>query len=285
MTIAGATLSVAPMDADAARLGGGRPAGMQRQAPPRQPDSVPAKPQQQPNNAAQPTPAPVAPAAATAPAKRSWMAPLAGLAAGLGIAALLSHFGLGGAFANFVTMLLVLLLAFLVIRWLVRRFAPATASSPMQYSGPAGTTAALPRAPEDFASAAPPAESASRLPAGLDAQAFVRTAKMIFIRLQAANDAGHVEDLRKFTTPELFASLRMDVQERASAPQQTDVVQLDAEVADTVEEGGQWIVSVRFKGLIREQVGSVAEPFDEVWHLVKPVDGTREWAIAGITPA
>jgi len=26
----------------------------------------------------------------------------------------------------------------------------------------------------------------------------------------------------------------------------------------------------------------VAAPFDEVWHLVKPVDGSREWAIAGI---
>jgi predicted lipid-binding transport protein (Tim44 family) len=26
------------------------------------------------------------------------------------------------------------------------------------------------------------------------------------------------------------------------------------------------------------------EAFDEVWHLVKPADGSREWAIAGIQP-
>jgi len=31
-------------------------------------------------------------------------------------------------------------------------------------------------------------------------------------------------------------------------------------------------------------VGQGAEPFNELWHLVKPLDGSREWAIAGITP-
>jgi predicted lipid-binding transport protein (Tim44 family) len=39
---------------------------------------------------------------------------------------------------------------------------------------------------------------------------------------------------------------------------------------------------VRFHGLIREEKDGVATPFDEVWHLVKPTDGSREWAIAGI---
>ena len=113
---------------------------------------------------------------------------------------------------------------------------------------------------------------------------FERLAKMVFIRMQAANDAGNVDDLRKFTTPELFASLRLDLQERGTAQQQTDVVQIDAQVVEATQEKGQDIVSVRFSGLIREAADAGAEPFNELWHLVRPADGSGDWAIAGITP-
>jgi predicted lipid-binding transport protein (Tim44 family) len=61
-------------------------------------------------------------------------------------------------------------------------------------------------------------------------------------------------------------------------------MQLDAEVVDTAKEDGQWIVTVRFHGLIREEVNAGALPFNELWHLVKPQDGSGDWAIAGITP-
>jgi len=128
--------------------------------------------------------------------------------------------------------------------------------------------------------------SAPALPAGFDAAAFERTAKLIFIRLQAANDAADLEDLRRFTTPEMFAAARLDLQERpASIKQQTDVVQLHAEVLDVSDDNKQQVVSVRFHGLIREDLGGAANPFDEVWHVVKPADGGREWAIAGIQQA
>lgn len=122
------------------------------------------------------------------------------------------------------------------------------------------------------------------VPAGFDAEGFTRVAKMIFIRLQAANDAANIEDLRKFTTPELFASLRLDIQERGQTPNQTDVMQLDAELLEAVQEDQQWVATVRFHGLIREEVNAGAQPFQELWHLVKPLDGSRDWAIAGITP-
>ena len=108
---------------------------------------------------------------------------------------------------------------------------------------------------------------------------------MIFIRLQAANDAGDLNDLRAFTTPEMFAAVKLDLQERGPTAQRTDVVRVDAEVLDVASEADRQVVSVRFHGLIREQIDGVAEPFDEVWHLVKPTDGSREWAIAGIQQA
>jgi predicted lipid-binding transport protein (Tim44 family) len=42
------------------------------------------------------------------------------------------------------------------------------------------------------------------------------------------------------------------------------------------------VVSVRFHGLISEVAGAEPQPFDELWHLVRPLDESRDWAIAGI---
>jgi predicted lipid-binding transport protein (Tim44 family) len=126
------------------------------------------------------------------------------------------------------------------------------------------------------------ATEASSIPVGFDVEGFVRNAKVYFIRLQAANDAGNLEDVREFTTPEMFAEIKLAMAERAGAAQSTDVVAVDAEVLEVVEEGNRYIVSVRFSGLIREAQDAGAEPFDEIWHMVKPVDGSRGWTLAGI---
>jgi len=275
---------LAPIDADAKRIGGGTSSGLQRSVPTRTtPTATPA--QSTTTTPAQAAPAVPATAAATPAAapKRSWLGPLAGLAAGLGIAALMSHFGMGAEMGNIVTMLLFALAAVFVIRFLMRRFMPgaapaATMATPngMQFHGDAG-------APKASLGWVPPATTViSALPIGFDAPAFERVAKMIFIRMQAANDSADLKDLRTFTTPEMFASIKLDLQDRGSASQQTDVVRVDAEVLDVVSETERQLVSVRFHGLIREEKDGVAAPFDEVWHLVKPLDGSHEWAIAGI---
>ena len=121
LSLALCSLALLPSVADAKRLGGGGSAGLQRSVPPRStPDSLPAKPAQ---NAATPAPAtPAATAAAAAP-KRSWMGPIAGLAAGLGLAALASHFGFGGELANLMMIALLALVAVFMGRLLMRRFA------------------------------------------------------------------------------------------------------------------------------------------------------------------
>jgi predicted lipid-binding transport protein (Tim44 family) len=289
--VALAGLSFVPGDAEAKRLGGGATSGMKRQTPP---------PTTPPANQAAPTPGNSAAAAAApaAAAKRSWMGPIAGLAAGLGIAALMSHLGLGAEFGNILMMVLLGLVAFVAIRLLMKRFGrSATAQAPqgMQF---AGAGAGFPQGPQargfgsgsnepQFTSPLQPVQPAvpagpSQLPAGFDAAGFERIAKLIFIRMQAANDSADLEDLRQFATPEMFAAFRLDLQDRADSKQQTDVVQLNAQVLDVAEEPTGQVVSVRFHGLIREEANGPAVPFDEVWHLVKPADGSREWAIAGI---
>jgi predicted lipid-binding transport protein (Tim44 family) len=305
--VAGLALTLAPTLSEAARLGGGRPAGMQRVAPARPAPTTP------PSNAATPAPAatPATPAAGPAtPPARSWMGPLAGLAAGLGIAALFSHFGMGEGLADFVMIALLAVAAFVVIRLLLQRFGGAGAQRPpmaLAGAGAQGQVASAPRFVDERPGmqrealtpaigsdlkpplALPGAVSSSELatpalPAGFDRSAFERLAKMIFIRMQAANDSADLNDLRNFTTPELFASLRLDLQERADVRQQTDVVKVDAQLIDFAEEAERQIVSVRFDGLIREVPGAEPAPFSEIWHLVKPADDSRSWAIAGIQP-
>jgi predicted lipid-binding transport protein (Tim44 family) len=213
----------------------------------------------------------------------------------------MSHLGMSAEFGSLLTMVLLAAVAVFVVRFLLRRFGPGAASrnttapQGMQYAGAAFPGAHVPperRAPAygpggasqgaAESLAATPAAAAGSLPAGFDAPGFERIAKLIFIRMQAANDAGDLEDLRHFATPEMFATFRLELQDRKGTAQQTDVVQLDAQVLDFVHEAERQIVSVRFHGLIREEEDAPAAPFDEVWHLVKPADGSREWAIAGI---
>lgn len=316
IALVGSTL---PSEAEARRLGGGKSSGMQRSMPARTaPDATPAKPAAPAQQAA-----PAAPTAGAAPAaaapKRSWMGPLAGLAAGLGIAALMSHLGMGEAFGNFLLLALLAVAGIALITFVMRRFgaarSPAWAGAPTGASagGSAGgnvsslnaTLRQQPLAQERTAFDAPPAAhngladtlpaadqpglapAAAPLakvfvPAAFDSEGFSRTAKMIFIRLQTANDTADLDDLRRFTTPELFAAIRLEIQERGATPQQTDVLKVDAEVLDVTQETDRQVVSVRFTGQVVEDKGAKPADFHEVWHLVKPHDDSRPWAIAGI---
>lgn len=271
-------------EAEAKRLGGGSSFGMQRQATP------PA--QRQPSATQQQTPAAGAAIAAAQP-KRLWMGPIAGLAAGLGLAALFSALGLGEGFANFVMILLLAAAAFFVFRLIFRRGAKTAAQQqPMrdlQYAGaPAGTAPQV--RPQQFEAGRPLAGGSvgaqsgldKALATGFDAEGFARQAKLNFIRLQAANDAANLDDLREFTTPEVFAELCMQLNERKGAEQRTDVIELNAEVIDVAEENDRYVVSVRFTGLLREQADAAPEGFDEIWHLSKPLAGSGGWLIAGI---
>lgn len=302
--------ALTPIDADAKRLGGGKSSGMQRNMPertaPAAPPPKPAQPgaagqQGNPGQQATPAAAPNAAAAQAAAPKRSWMGPLAGLAAGLGLAALMSHLGLGAEFANFLLIALLALAAIVVVRMvLARRTSPQAAGVTPRTAG-AGATArvAWPQGASPAAAAPPPATPAEPVgashaaaaaapvprafvPAVFDSEGFARTAKMIFIRLQAANDARDMDDLRAFTTPEMFAELSLDIQERGSSTQHTEVLEIDSQVLDVAEDEARQIVSVRMRGQVREQVGAQPVAVDEVWHLVKPTDGSRSWAIAGI---
>ena len=54
--------------------------------------------------------------------------------------------------------------------------------------------------------------SQCNIPAGFPVETFLRSAKTSFIRLQAANDRKDLNDIREYTTPEMFAEISMQLQ-------------------------------------------------------------------------
>ena len=120
------------------------------------------------------------------------------------------------------------------------------------------------------------------LPAGVDVRRLLEAACEQFVRLQAAWDAADLADLREFTTPEMFAEIKVDLTERGAATNQTDVVNVDAQMLGIEEQGSMALASVRFTGSLREAPDAAAEPFAEVWNLVKPLSGRDGWLLAGI---
>ena len=253
-------------DAQAARLGGGRSLGAQRQMTTPQKQVTPPSQQQ--------------PAAAPQPGNR-WLGPLAGLAAGLGLGWLFAQGGLGSA----VGVLLMALLAAVVVVALMRLAGKGRAQGQrLQYSGFGDETVPAPppsQLPGDSVQPNYRSQFVSNLPADFDVDSFTREAKRNFLRLQDANDRGDLVRLRQVTTQEMFDALKADAGGHPG-PQQTDVVRLDASLLEVVTEGDVHWASVRFSGSIREDAKSTAEPFEEVWNLCKPVNGSSGWLLAGI---
>ncbi|MDT3679483.1 MAG: Tim44-like domain-containing protein [Burkholderiaceae bacterium] len=288
--VAGLSLSIP--EADARRLGGGKSFGRQSTAP-IQRDARPPQ--------AAPQQAPQRPGAAPGQTGNRWLAPLAGIAAGLGLAALASHLGLGEEMGTVLLLLLLVVGAVFVFRLLAARrgsSGPQPAYQGSYSPSQLGREAAVRYSADDSAAqsgvptgpgtraagafASVGDAQAGRIPAGFDVEGFERNAKVQFVRLQAVFDAGDTKDLREFTTPEMYAELALQIDERSGAENRTDVVTLDATLLGIESTAQEHVASVRFSGMIREEVGGEAKPFDEVWNLAKPASGPGGWLLAGI---
>jgi predicted lipid-binding transport protein (Tim44 family) len=270
LTIVLTSLSLLAANAEAKRFGGGSSFGKQRTM------SAPAQ------KSADAAPAQAAPAQAGAPAKpgNKWLGPLAGIAAGLGLAALFSHFGLGEGMGMLLMIILGAVAVFFVISMLRKKQQPA-----MQYAGAgapySGSQQPAAQPLSGGASSAAPV-AAANIPADFPVESFLRGAKTTFIRLQAANDRKDLNDIREYTTPEMFAEVSMQMQERGDAAQKTDVVSINTELLEVANEGDLAIASVRMSGQLRENNGA-PENFDEIWHVQKNLkDDKSVWLLAGI---
>lgn len=281
--LAGVLLAITAISlvAEARPMGGGRSIGRQSQNVSR----MPAAPAPTPAAPRQAAPAPAAPPAAVPPKPASpWKGILGGALLGLGLGALFSHFGMGGGIFGTILMAV---LAFFLISMLLRAFRgkqAAPAGAPAAFNGNGNNVYSMPAQSAAPAAAAPaaPAHQPWGVPADFDTAGFLRVAKSNFIRLQAAWDKGDVADIREFTTPEVFAELKMQITERGAQADYTDVVSIEAELLGIETGDTDYLASVKFYGAMKPAPDALAEPFQEVWNLVKPKSGTSGWMLAGI---
>ena len=260
---------VVATDADAARLGGGRSVGTQRNVT-TSPASTPAKPAQQ---QAAPGQQQAQPAAAQQGSKWGM---LGGIFGGLALGGLLGWALSGTGMSTLLLIALLGIVAFMAFRAFGRR--EERAPENVQFAGMAGSE----RISLPAGGALATAVAAPAVPAGFDAPTFLRAAKLNFVKLQLANDAGKLDEIREFTTGELFDELRKDVLTRPADGQATDVVSLNADLLEVATEQDKHWASVRFSGMVRETSHSAPVGFEEVWNLVKPANGSSGWLLAGI---
>ncbi len=294
MLVLGAVVLAAP--AEAKRLGGGKSVGAQRETVTQRQATPPATGAPQAGAPATAAAAPAAAAGAAAPAAGAsrWLGPIAGIAAGLGLAALLSHFGLGEGFASVLLILLVVGVAVFMLRLLLRRNQPVEARS-MAYAGPAPAAHGLHTphgyetqpAPqlsgvERFGSRQGVPEPAPTVPEGFDVEQFLKHAKLNFTSMQQAFDRADLLALKDLTTPEMLQEVKRDLDARGDTGNETQVLKLDAHIVEVVQEANVAWASVRFTGLVRERPEEPATSFDEVWNLRKDLAAGEGWLLAGI---
>jgi len=298
------TLAMSVNDADAKRLGGGGSIGRQSQNISRQ--QAPA--QQAPNQANQASQArPVNAASPSAAPARPWKGILGGALLGLGLGALLSHFGFGGAAAGMIAGLLMLVFGIMILMFVFRAFRRKPEADPYQSIYAAASTPSV-REMNSYSDVSVNSTSGTmigagtligaetgsngtatsatwQIPADFDVQGFERHAQTYFIRLQAAWDKADIVDIREFTTPAMYAEIKLQIQERGSSANVTDVLSVNAKLMGIETIDADYLASVRFTGTIKEAPGAVTESFNEVWNLVKPVSGQGGWLLAGIQQA
>ena len=127
-------------------------------------------------------------------------------------------------------------------------------------------------------------QSGNQLPDGTEPAAFLRIARQRFNHIQSMNSASNIAEIQRYLTPDLYQSMYNDIM----ANQDQDVAEfsnLNAMVADSATENGQYVVSVRFTGTVSEDLNSQPTPFAEIWHFVKPAGSSQDWLVAGIQQA
>jgi len=242
--------------------------------------------------------------ATTAAAKSGsrFLGPLAGIAAGLGIAALLSHFGLGGALLEFLSSFVLIALAVFAIMFVLRRLRGAMPTtqpaggnpySSQRSSHAESSPAQKPwqssfPAPNTFAESGTTNTSSSKqavdptwfIPKDFDVQAFLATAKQQFATIQSLWDKGDVAQLREYLADDLLAELHDQIQMNQGQTHVSEIVLLNAELLGIETVAGGHLASVRYSGMMRETLNAEATHFEEVWNLYK-AEG-QGWLLAGI---
>ena len=104
--------------------------------------------------------------------------------------------------------------------------------------------------------------------------------------LQDAWDRADIPTLRAMMTDDMVGEIRSQLAEREShtggQPNKTEVVMLEAKLLGIEETGDDYMASVEFSGMIREDASAGPSPFREVWNMTKPPRRRSGWLVAGV---
>lgn len=200
-----------------------------------------------------------------------------GMLGGLLIGGLLASLFMGhGLFNGLMTWLILGSVLFFVISFIKRKMHPGWQSSQSHpWSQNTSNNFAQPQASNNYTFI-----NASQQPADFVSESFLRNAKVTFIRLQTAYDQKNYDDIKTFTTPEVYAEIKMQLDEREEHVNKTEVIQLNAQLLDISKQTLSTIASVRFTGTIKEN-DDAAIPLDEIWHFYQ-FTNTKDWVVGGI---
>ena len=270
--------------AEAARMGKGKSAGMQRAAPTQSfqhQQAIPAK---------TPAPAPMAPQQKGSGIGGMVAAGAAGAAAGYLLSSAFGNHENGTGGFPWLAVIGGSLAGLALLSFFRRRAAnqqaprqvPPLQSQPIHFQ-PAPANGIPPIGSGQNAMGGsgltPPPASLQRLPDGTEAPHFLRQAKATFLHLQNLNSADSLEEVRKYMTPDLFNALKDDI---SGNSEPADFPQLDCQIVEATVESSRMIASVRFTGTVSETVGAAAVAFSETWHYVKDDSSNGKWLVAGI---
>ncbi|MGC4394699.1 Tim44 domain-containing protein [Hydrogenophaga sp. T2] len=124
------------------------------------------------------------------------------------------------------------------------------------------------------------------IPAGFDTEGFLKASKTNFVNLQDAWDRADIPSLRAMMTDDMLEQIQAQLAERErdarGAPNKTEVVMLEAQLLGIEETDVDYMASVEFSGLIREDASAGPNPFREVWNITRPKAGPGGWLVAGV---
>lgn len=121
------------------------------------------------------------------------------------------------------------------------------------------------------------------MPAGIDEAEFLSGAKALYARLQSSWDRRDLDDIRGFTSPEVFAEIARQAKDDP-APGKTDILMIEARVVESGTQGSQTVISVLYDVLLREdQSGTQPTQAREVWHIRRDESSSNpQWTLEGI---
>lgn len=289
--------------AEAKKFGGGGSFGHSKKVTPKNHNSKPANNQTQKDTQAgkTTTAAGAAGAAGATSGAAKWLGPIAGLAAGGLLAAMIFGDGFEGIQAF--DLLLIALVALMLFALFKRRRSQVNVQS--QYRQAESSYRPEPNAPQqqyrqsnassNHGSYNPNStgsiigsglsESAvvvAETPAWFNESEFIVGAKGHYVAVQKAWDDLNVAEIKSYCSEELFEAIQVEMQGMSPGSNYTEVEDLYAEVADMTVDGDSFIVSVRFSGFIKEGKNEMAHSFNEIWHIARSSLGEGDWKIVGI---